>query len=372
LESYKFYKTSNFTKVKPDIIPINFSDQLIMNGNQRINSALKGLKPDKTPVMLHNFMMAAREYGVTMEQYRNSPIVIADAFKHSVEKYQYDGIIIDIDTATLAGAVGVKVDFPADDPARVIKGDVENLEDVSNLKPLNIENDQRIQIWLEAVRLLKEYFKDQFFIRGNCDQAPFSLASMMRSTENWMLDLMIAQEEQLKALLEYCTEAGLQFIRLMAQTGCDMVSSGDSPAGPELVSPEIYLKYAMPYEKRLADAAHQTGLPYTLHICGNTDLILEHMIETGADAFELDYKTDISKVFNVFGNKAAFIGNIDPSGVLALGTKEEVKQKTLELLSDYRGSNRFILNAGCSIPPNTPSENLKMMIETARNYNKSL
>lgn len=38
-----------------------------MNGYERINSALKGLKPDKTPIRLHNFMMAAREHGVTIE-----------------------------------------------------------------------------------------------------------------------------------------------------------------------------------------------------------------------------------------------------------------------------------------------------------------
>ena len=339
-----------------------------MNGYQRIDAALKGLKPDKTPIMLHNFMMAAREYGVTMEQYRNSPRVIADAFIASIEKYQYDGILVDIDTATLAGAVGVKVDFPVDDPARTHNGNLENLEDVAHLKRANIENYRQIQIWLEAVRLLKEYFKSELYIRGNCDQAPFSLASMMRGAQNWMLDLMTGTDEQLELLLEYCTDASSQFIRLMAQTGCDMVSSGDSPAGPEMISPEMYLKYAMPYEKKLVETAHLAGISYALHICGNTDVILEHMLLTEADAFELDYKTDVKKVFNTFHQTATFIGNIDPSGVLALGTVDEVRKKTVELLTAYKDSNRFILNAGCAIPPNTPSENLKMMIDTARNF----
>ena len=44
-----------------------------MNGYERITAALKGDKPDKVPVMLHNFMMAAREHGITMEQYREQP-----------------------------------------------------------------------------------------------------------------------------------------------------------------------------------------------------------------------------------------------------------------------------------------------------------
>lgn len=339
-----------------------------MNGYQRIDAALKGLQTDKTPIMLHNFMMAAREYGITMEQYRNSPKVIADAFKVSIEKYQYDGILIDIDTATLAGAVGVHVDFPIDDPARTHIGNLENLEDVIRLKPSKVEDYRQIQIWLEAVRLLKDYFKNELYIRGNCDQAPFSLASMMRGAQNWMFDLMTGTDEEIELILDYCTDASMQFIKLMAQTGCDMVSSGDSPAGPEMISPEMYLKYAMPYEKKLVETAHQSGLAYALHICGNTDVILEHMLLTGADAFELDYKTDVTKAFDIFHQAATFIGNIDPSGVLALGSVGDVQKKTMDLLSAYTNSNHFILNAGCAIPPNTPSENLKMMIETARNF----
>lgn len=313
-------------------------------------------------------MMAAKEFGVSMEQYRNNPSVIADVFKASIEKYQYDGILVDIDTSTIAGAVGVKVDFPVNSPARTISGNLMNLEDVNNLKPARVGDYKQIQIWLEAVRLLKEYFKDEIYIRGNCDQAPFSLASMMRGTENWMLDLMIGPDEQLEQLLEYCTDAGVQFINLMSQTGCDMVSNGDSPAGPDMISPEMYLKYAMPYEKRLVDAAHQNGLPYMLHICGNTDVILDSMLLTGADAFELDYKTNIHKAYELFNNTATFVGNIDPSGIICMGTPDIVREKTLELLNIYRNSNRFILNAGCAIPAETPPENLRTMIETARKF----
>ncbi len=339
-----------------------------MNGYERITAALKDEKPDKVPIMLHNFLMAAREYGVTMEQYRNSPKVISETFIAAVDKYQYDGILIDIDTVTLAGAVGVKVDFPVDDAARSHDGNILNLEDVVHLKPVRVENYKYIQIWLEAVRLLKDYYKDEIYIRGNCDQAPFSLASMMRGAQTWMIDLMIGDEEHVSLLLEYCTDASTQFINLMSQTGCDMVSNGDSPAGPEMISAEMYLKYAMPYEKKIIDTAHKAGKEYALHICGNTDVILEYMLKTRADAFELDYKTDIAKIYNSFKNTATLIGNIDPSGVLALGSVDNVKKKTLELLTLYKDSNRFILNAGCAIPPNTPSENLKMMIDTARNF----
>jgi len=339
-----------------------------MNGYERITAALNGLKPDKTPIMLHNFLMAAREHGVTMEQYRNSPKVIAETFVSAVDKYQYDGILVDIDTVTLAGAVGVKVDFPVNDAARSHDGNIADLDDVFNLKPVKVGDYKYIQIWLEAVQLLKEYYKEEIYIRGNCDQAPFSLASMMRGAQPWMLDLMMGTEEQITCLLEYCTEATSQFITLMSQTGCDMISNGDSPAGPEMISADMFAKYALPYEKRIVDLAHTFGKAYTMHICGNTDIILEYMKQSGADAYELDYKTDVKKIFDLFHDNATFIGNIDPSGVIALGTVDDVRKKTLELLEIYKNSNRFILNAGCAIPPTTPSVNIKTMIETARNF----
>jgi MtaA/CmuA family methyltransferase len=339
-----------------------------MNGYERIQAALNAQPTDTTPIMLHNFMMAAKETGVSMATFRNNPKSIADVFIQSVEKYGFDGVLVDIDTVTLAGAVGVPVDFPEHEPARSHKGNLLNLADIKSLKKVNIENYQYVQNWLEATRLIKSHFGNEIFVRGNCDQAPFSLASMMRGSQEWMLDLLMGEPDQVTELLEYCTDISCQFIRLMAQTGCDMVSNGDSPAGPEMVSPDMYEMYALPYEKKVIDEAHSNKLPYTLHICGDTETILELMLQSSADAFELDYKTDVQKAFDVLHNKVCFIGNIDPSAVIAMGTPELVKKKTTELLDIFSKTNRFILNAGCAIPSNAPEENLKMMIKTAREY----
>jgi len=339
-----------------------------MNGYQRIMAALKGEPSDKIPVMLHNFMSASEDMKVTMGQFRENPGLIADVFKNSVEKYGLDGVLVDIDTVTLAGSVGVKIDFPNDSPARSHQGILDSLGNLNTLKPVKVENYKYVQIWLESVRLLKEYYGNEILIRGNCDQAPFSLASMIRGTEPWMMDLYLAEPLQVTELLEYCTDVTCQFIRLMGQTGAHMVSNGDSPAGPEMISKEMYEQFAMPYEKIVVDTAHKAGLLYTLHICGDTELILNRMVKTGADAFEIDYKTDMHKAFNVLHDVATFTGNIDPSGVLALGTPEQVRTTTIELLDVFSHTNRFILNSGCALPASTPEINLKAYVETARNY----
>jgi MtaA/CmuA family methyltransferase len=339
-----------------------------MNGHERIRAALEGRRPDRVPVMLHNFLMAAREAGHSQRRFRDSPAAVAGSFIQAVETYGYDGILVDIDTVTVAEALGVKVDHPEDQPARWAGPRLTGLAQVRDLPPPAIGRHPRVLIWLEAVRRLKEYFGDEIYLRGNCDQAGFSLASMMRGPAAWMEELVDpANREDAHALLAYGTEAALQFLRFMAATGADMVSNGDSPAGPELISPAMYAEFAEPYEKRLVDEAHALGRPYALHICGNTTRILEAMLATGADALELDYKTDVRTARDALKGRAVFIGNIDPSGVLALGTPALVEAKVRELLKVFADVPGFILNAGCAIPAETPPANLRALIEAARN-----
>jgi MtaA/CmuA family methyltransferase len=344
-----------------------------MNGYQRIDAVMQGRWPDGVPVLLHNFMLAAREAGYTMSQYRADPRCIADSFIRAIETYQYDGVLVDVDTATLAQAVGVPVDLPEDDPARCHSGCLPTLEAVDDLPPPDVGAHPRVQIWLEATRILADHFRGEIFIRGNCDQAPFSLASMMRTPAQWMMDLLDPDHgEHVLRLLDWCTEASSQFVRLMAASGAHMVSNGDSPAGPEIISPDFYRRFAQPYEQRLVALAHQLGLPYVLHICGRTDPILDDMLATGADGLEIDYKTDVYEAHRRMRDRAVFLGNLDPSGVLTYGTPGEVERKTHELLDVFSDTPRFILNAGCAIPPTAPSENLHAMIRAARSRAASI
>lgn len=338
-----------------------------MNGYQRIRAAIDGVWPDRPPVMLHNFMMAAREAGISMAQFRRDPRALARAFIESAERYEVDGILVDVDTATLAGALGVPVDLPDDAPARCAGARLASLDEVAGLEAPRVGDYWGVQVWLEGVRLLRAHFRDELFLRGNCDQAPYALASAMRTPEAWMMDLMDpASQEAARRLLDYCAEATSQFVTLMAAAGAHMVSNGDSPAGPELVSPRIYREFALPYEKRIVELAHRLSLPYFLHICGKTDRILEDMLETGADGLELDYKTDARLAHDLMKDRAVFIGNLDPSGVLALGTPALVEAKTRELVALFRDTPRFILNAGCAIPATTPEENIRAMIRASR------
>ncbi len=338
-----------------------------LNGRERIDAALKGEWPDRTPIMLHNFMMAAREAGVTMKQFREDPVVMARVFGESMERYDLDSVMVDVDTVTLSGAVGVEVDLPEDNPGRSHGGFMKSLEEVNDLEPADVRKYWRAQVWVEAVRLLVKDYGSERFIRGNCDQDPFSLAASMRGMDHWLMDVAGRENDELvHKLLEYCTSITNQFLSMMAETGCHMLSNGDSPAGPDVLSPRLYAEFALPYEQRVAEHSHALGLPYLLHICGKTDRILKQMLEIGADGLEIDYKTDMRMAHDTFKDKLTFVGNIDPSEVIARGTPELVKQKTDELLDVFADTPRFILNAGCAIPADTPPENIRAMCSCLR------
>jgi uroporphyrinogen decarboxylase len=94
------------------------------------------------------------------------------------------------------------------------------------------------------------------------------------------------------------------------------------------------------------------------------------MAEYKPCGLELDYKTDAVKAKQTAGKRHVLFGNIDPSGVLANGTVEEVREATSRLISTWKPDGRFILNSGCAIPPTTPPDNIRAFIETARECGK--
>jgi uroporphyrinogen decarboxylase len=302
-----------------------------------------------------------------MKQYRENPRNAADAHIAFAEACDLDAVFIDVDTCTTAGAVGVPVDYPEHEPARISAPLLECLEEVDYLQPVDISLDGYVQNWLEICRLVKEHFGDEKHVRGNCDQAPFSLACLMRGNAAFMMELL-SGDERIFHLLDYCQNICLQFIDLMSETGVDMVSNGDSIAGPEMISPDMYRSFALPYETELVRRAHEKDIPYCLHICGNTEKILSDMLETGSDAFELDYKTSTDKIVTVCKNKVTIIGTIDPSGVMTLGNVEDVEEAALSLLRAFHDTPRFIMNSGCALPPSTPPENIRRLVGITHSY----
>ncbi len=121
-----------------------------------------------------------------------------------------------------------------------------------------------------------------------------------------------------------------------------------------------------PYEERLVKDLAADGIFVVIHICGDTSRILDMLAEYEPCGFELDYKTDAVKAKQTAGKHHVLFGNIDPSGVSGAGDGGAGSGSNPELISIWKPGGRFILNAGCAIPPTTPPENVRALIDTAK------
>ena len=340
-----------------------------MNSLERVQTVLAGGIPDRVPVCLHNFMLAAREAGVRMEEYRVNPEAIARVHLQAVEKYGYDCILVDTDTTMLAEAMGARSECAPNEPGRIVEPAIRSLDEVEKLKVVNPETDGRIPALLEAVRLMSKQVGHEVAIRGNADQAAFDLPCMVRGIENFLMDLLdLPDDPRVAQLMEVCYQSHLAVHRALAKAGAHLTSMGDSLAGPDVTSPHMFKRFALPYEKRLVRDLAADGIFVVIHICGDTSRILDMLAEYDPCGFELDYKTNARRAKLTVGQRHVLFGNIDPSGVLANGTVEEVREATRELISIWKPGGRFVLNAGCAIPPTTPPENIHALMETTRQY----
>jgi len=340
-----------------------------MNGFERISRALAWQSTDRVPIMLHNFMSAAREAGMTMHEFRSKPENMARAFVDASRRYELDGVLTDVDTALEAFAMGAKTEFPEDLPAKVVGPISEHIEEViEQVNPEKLKSDERVQIYLEAIRLIRRDIGDELFLRGNADAGPFSLAVAV----NGLAETMMAMVDESKTalllrLIERCYDVHLAFHLMVKEAGADATSFGDSMGSPDLISPKMYRQFVAPFQQRLAQDLSRHGIQAICHMCGKTDAILEPLSENGFAGYEIDYKTDIPKARQVMSGKSVLFGIIDPSGVFCLGSEQAVVAATNELL-DLFSDGGLVIGAGCALPAETPTENIAAFVKTVRDW----
>ena len=119
-----------------------------MNSWQRCMAAMNFEMPDRIPVVPQAFLVACRTAGYQIGQINKDGKLIAQTHLVSQEKFGYDGIVVDVDDATLAEACGAKVQFREDDVAVVDESEplLKSLKDVENLELPDPLKDGRLPV----------------------------------------------------------------------------------------------------------------------------------------------------------------------------------------------------------------------------------
>ncbi len=344
----------------------------MMSRIELVRTAFAGKVPERIPVMAHNFMMAVAEAGVTFNQFRDDPRVMFKVMSDATIKYDLDCVLLDVDTALLASALGADVVYP-ENLAAVAKADqpipIEELADA--VRAADWESSPRIQRYLEAAKMLVDWGNENDrFIRINCDQGAFSLGCIMTGMNEFLMDLLDEDyEDDINNLLDATYDVALRMHELCWATGAHMTSYGNSSEGCSVVSPAVFRQFAKERETRLAKDLKARGIPYLCHICGDVTPILTDLTETGCPAYELDWKTDVQKIHDIAQGKFVLSGNVDPA-LFAIGRPEDIAEKTRQLCELFGEKGGLVLCSGCALGPNTKPENLHAFVKTARDFRK--
>jgi uroporphyrinogen decarboxylase len=137
-----------------------------------------------------------------------------------------------------------------------------------------------------------------------------------------------------------------------------------------MIAPEHLRKYVFPVQKQIADVAHEQGLPFLLHACGNLEAVMNDLI----DDVDVDAKHSFEDVIEPvehfaarYGDRIAVIGGVDVD-LLGRGTEEQVRTRTREILEACAPSGGYVLGSGNSIANYIPLENFLAMVDEGWRY----
>ena len=137
-----------------------------------------------------------------------------------------------------------------------------------------------------------------------------------------------------------------------------------------LISPDDLRKYVLPWHKKLATLAHDHGLIYMLHACGNLESIMEDLIEDveidAKHSFE-DEIIPVTEFKKKYGKRIGVLGGVDVDKLCRLPEKE-LREYIRGILKKCMEGGRYALGSGNSIASYVPVENYLIMLEEGLNW----
>jgi uroporphyrinogen decarboxylase len=139
--------------------------------------------------------------------------------------------------------------------------------------------------------------------------------------------------------------------------------------GKPFMSPAMYRAIMLPGHRRLFDFAHSLGRKVIVHSCGYVEPLVPGLVEAGMDclqAMEVKAGMDMPRLFEQFGDRLAFFGNIDVREIASNDRdriRAELDHKVPPMLQ--RGGG-YILHSDHSIPPDVDHDTYQFFLDYGR------
>ena len=134
-----------------------------MNSLERVAAAVNGGIPDKVPVALHNFLLAAKMANIPMSHAFQNGKLLAETQLFAWRRFKHDMLLVESGTSAMAQAMGCEVAY-ADDHPPYVAGPV--LRSWSDIDKLTVPDPTRafpLVCLLEATRILRDEIGNKAF-----------------------------------------------------------------------------------------------------------------------------------------------------------------------------------------------------------------
>lgn len=335
----------------------------------KIINVLSGVKTHTPPIWI------MRQAGRYLPEYREvragvsnflemcyTPKLACEVTLQPIRRFGFDAAIIFSDILVIPDALGVKVDFVKNEGPKL--GEFE----LKNLKTSNIKS--HLNPVFEALELTKSNLGKETALIG-FSGAPWTLACYMiekGGSKNFEKTRQAALQDpqSFAELIEILTQSIIEYLSLQIKAGADVVKLFDSWAG--ILPPSELKKWVIEPAKKIVSEVKKLH-PKTPIICfprGVGMSYLEFVREVGCDAVALDQTVERNWAKkNLQQDCGAVVqGNLD-NLLLAFGSKKEIEKEVLDIVQKF-GDQPFIFNLGHGIIPQTPIENVELVLNLLR------
>lgn len=222
---------------------------------------------------------------------------------------------------------------------------------------------------------LLKYAKDRIgeggIILPTAPGGPFNSAEYLCGMER-LLVAPLTEPEFYHELMLTCLEIDLPIARMLAQAGPDLIRVNGNIANGRLIGPDYFRRYILPYEKKYISAIQELGVPVLYHNCGYSNSLLECYADMGTIALESLSPppvgdVDLAEAKKRIGNQVVLVGNLDQVHFLRKETDQrKVAEVVKQTVAAGAPGGRFILSTTDQLYDDTPEENLRTMVNTAR------
>lgn len=301
--------------------------------------------------------------GVTVRELISDSELQAKGMVAVAERTDSAASVSFMDLSVEAECFGASVSF-SDSEVPTVQGRLVNDMDEAEALEVPKVGSGRTSIYIDAIKKATDKITDRPILAGII--GPFSLAARLLDVSEIMIDCY-DDPDMVHTVLEKATDFLIDYAKAFKAVGANGVVMAEPVSG--LLSPSLEEEFSSPYVKKIVDAVQDDGFILIYHNCGpNTPAMVDSLLSFGAAAYHFGNAIELKDMLDKFPSDVVVMGNVDPAGVLRMGTPESVRVETLSLLEKCAGYPNFVLSSGCDMPPMTPWENIDAFFAASKEY----